>query len=288
MRPASNFGAAMGESSTLTSRTPSFGLVGENHRINEWYFWWYLESRGSVTVALTWARTLVFPSVTWSQKLSDQLYFKTRTWQEPQSEPKLTDKSLVSIHPLPSNLRPSHNAWQHCKTCLTSSRHELAQCTFNCFNIRTCLWIPPEENSSHRTTQVSLSSSAIYSISHQTIFLLWRQTGDLAFWMTRNRKHLSTIYKSQILGSCWYQLGQVHVPTLWLLIWQDHRFWWLRAKTIWTCCSHKSDKKVMTSSAEKYLVCNDCQDRGEHNVLSTSTAMGRRQMSLSVFGVSRR
>ena len=35
---------------------------------------WHLESRGSVTVALTWARTLVFPSVTWSQKLGDQLY----------------------------------------------------------------------------------------------------------------------------------------------------------------------------------------------------------------------
>ena len=59
------------------------------------------------------------------------------TWQEPQSEPKLTDKSLVSIHPLPSNLRPSHNAWQHlwspsCKSFLPSSRHELAHfCSIN-------------------------------------------------------------------------------------------------------------------------------------------------------------
>ena len=29
MRPASNLGAAIGESSTLTSSTPSFGLAGE-------------------------------------------------------------------------------------------------------------------------------------------------------------------------------------------------------------------------------------------------------------------
>ena len=77
-----------------------------------------LERRGSVTVALTCARTLVFPNVTWLQGMVT-LWFTNdtiiplklgSTWQDPQSEPKLTDKSLVSIHPLPSSLRPSHNA----------------------------------------------------------------------------------------------------------------------------------------------------------------------------------
>ena len=71
IRPASNLGAAMGDNSTFTRRIPSFGLQS-NHvknkvqnstglpqlrNIN-------LERRGSVTVALTCARTLVFPNVT--------------------------------------------------------------------------------------------------------------------------------------------------------------------------------------------------------------------------------
>ena len=71
IRPASNLGAAMGDNSTFTRRIPSFGLqsihikksyqdnteLQQSRNVN-------LERRGSVTVALTCARTLVFPNVT--------------------------------------------------------------------------------------------------------------------------------------------------------------------------------------------------------------------------------
>ena len=162
------------------------------------------------------------------------------TWQEPQSEPKLTDKSLVSIHPLPSNLRPSHNAWQHlwspsCKSFLPSSRHELAHFFFYQYNFwyqieRMFVDTSRRKFFSQDDTGVSLILCNLLKITSNKFSFV--ETNMWFAVLTRNRKDLSTMYKSQILGSCWYQLGQVHVPTLWLLIWQDHRFWWLRAKTI--------------------------------------------------------
>ena len=114
---------------------------------------WHLERRGSVTVALTWARTLVLPSVTCSPLLNEGFLENDDNLTGSPIRPK-ADWQVSGVHPSPAV--QSSSLPQSLARNITAEKGQF--CHF---------WPPLEESSSHRRTLGSLSSSAKYWISHQ-------------------------------------------------------------------------------------------------------------------------
>ena len=117
-----------------------------------------LERRGSVTVALTCARTLVFPNVTWWQLmwlLYDYKWSQYFFWNEaaPDKTPNLNQSWLTSplypsilCHPICDPPTMPGKWYQHGLTLKLMS-----------FCIWVWVWLPQEGNFSHRMKQVSPS-----------------------------------------------------------------------------------------------------------------------------------
>ena len=168
---------------------------------------------------------------------------KSSTWQEPQSEPKLTDKSLVSIHPLPSNLRPSHNALKVISACAINNLcHFEFECEFDylkkeVFLTRRNRCLPHDQQFSG--ADITSNKFPIYR-------------GDQLIWFqTRNYQHFEfmniiTDLREPFIG----KVGQLQVLINdWMR--QDGIFWWFKADITLSLLYRNSDKKISKSSEKR-------------------------------------